>query len=54
MSQGGGVTQPGGTINTVMAEALAMRHELESLKSSRTRLAKAFLEACWRKLTGRK
>lgn len=53
MRQGGaGDAQPSGTINTVMAEALNMRHELESLKRSRTRLAKAFLVASWKKLSG--
>jgi len=49
----GGALAGGDTINKVIAEAHAMRHELQSLKGSRSRLAKAFLASCWRKLTGR-
>ena len=49
---GQGGAAPGGTINTVTAEAHALRHELESLKRSRTRLARAFLASCWNKLSG--
>ena len=49
---GQGGVAPGGTINMVTAEAHALRHELELLKRSRTRLAKAFLASCWNKLSG--
>jgi hypothetical protein len=47
------LARPAATTNMVMSEALQLRHELESLKRSRTRLARAFVESCWRKLTGR-
>lgn len=42
--------QSGSTINMVTAEAHAARHELQSLKGSRSRLVKAFFETFWRKL----
>ena len=50
---GQGGAAPGSTVNMVTAEAHALRHELELLKRSRTRLAKAFWRSCWRKLTGK-
>jgi hypothetical protein len=43
----------GSSVNMIVAEAHALRHELQSLKRSRTRLTKALIDAWWRKLTGR-
>jgi len=44
------MSRPAATTNMIMSEALSLRHELESLKRSRTRLAKAFLAATCKKL----
>ena len=48
---GAGLVQPPGTtITTMLAEATNARRELETLKRSRSGLARAFAAATWRKL----
>jgi hypothetical protein len=51
---GAGLAQPPGTtINTMMAEAENARRALETLRHSRSGLAKAFVAATWRKFVRR-
>jgi hypothetical protein len=46
-----GLSTPPTTLNALTAEAAQLRLELNSLRRSRSRLAKALLAAFWHKLT---